>query len=703
MLSNKKILITFIVTFVILINISNESYSRDLPIYSNHISRRLISLRSKRLKPNVHAHKESKKYFSSSMSFYKKLKNNFKKLVDAEKKLDMKSINTTLTNIQYLYTSIGNYKKAIKYNEKLKQYGIKYRNKSMIFNSYLNLSTIYYIQYNDALSLESSFKALKYVSNENDTWHVYDHIGAVYTDINNFKDGLFYAKAAEKIVAKMHESNMKFYIQYVIANIYLHQKKYKKSLETIFKAFSKLKSPTSADYNFYYTSLAYAYFYLKKYDKAMHYFSEKLVHCHDNTQIIKTLSYLGRIYVKKHKYVQAHTYLEKAEKINNITTKNNYESMIINKGYYELFYAEKKYKKASQYLLLYSETEENHYKRLLTASSAILKNKYIKTQVPILKEEILSKNKQLNMYDIFNFLLIIISLLILIMLFLSCYLYFTNKKYTQNLKILNLNLENEIKTAAEIQRSILPVLSAKFKRPEFSLCTRLEPAKDASGDFYDFFYLDDNRLALIIADVSDKGVAAAIFMSFAKTILKNICPTEKNPAIALSKANKILSVNNIKCMFVTVFLCYYDIKTGEIVYANAGHHDAIILNNNRDNSLGQISDFTKHFNKLSSCRAYNSFGSLSNLPLGIMEDATYKAGHKLLKTGDSIICYTDGVTEAISPSEEEYGDNRLCELIVKNKNLSPLKLLEKIIKEVTDFEEGNRFDDITVMIFRRNI
>ncbi|HJO92412.1 MAG TPA: SpoIIE family protein phosphatase [Victivallales bacterium] len=702
MLLNKRILLTFIITLVLLINISNELYSLDLFHNTNHAYRRSISSPNNytRLAKGI---KTNENYFSNSISFYKKLKINLLKLSDAEKKLDMKNINTALTNIQSLYTTIGNYKKAIEYNEKLKQFGKKYKNRNMIFNYYLNLSTIYYIQFNDVLSLENSFKALKYSSGDSDTWQVYDNIGAIYTDINDFKDGLFYSEAAEKIVNKLNDNGLKYYIQYVISNILLHQKKYKKSIEVISKAFNKLKSPAGYEYNLYYTSLAYAYFHLDDYDKALLYFIKNLKKCRNNSQVIKTLSYIGRVYVKKHNYTQARIYLEKAEKINDTTTKNDYDFMLINKGFYELYYAEKKYNEAFKYLLLYSKEEKKHYKRLLSVSTAILKNKYIKTQVPILKDEILYKNKKLGMYDMFNLLLIIISSLILIMLLLFFYLYFTNKKYAQNLKILNRNLEHEIRTAAEIQRSILPGLSNKFKRPEFTLCTKLMPARDAAGDFYDFFYLDDNRLALIIADVSDKGIAAAVFMSFAKTLLRNICPSEENPAMALNKANKILSANNIKCMFVTVFLSYYNIKTGDIIYANAGHHDAIVLNDNSDCSLGDISKFTKHFNKLSSCRSYNSFGNLNNIPLGIMENVTYKEGHKHLQIGESIISYTDGVTEAISPSEEEYGEKRLCDLIIKNKHLEPSKLLEKIIKEVIDFEEGNRFDDITIMIFKRNI
>jgi serine phosphatase RsbU (regulator of sigma subunit) len=697
MLLNRKILITFI---IVLINISATFFCIGLESDITPLSR--ISPPIIRNDLKLKKHLATKNYFSDSIDRYKELKRNLKNLSIAEKELDIDKISISLSSIQHIYASLGNYKKAIEYNAKFKKYGMKYKVKNMIFNYYLNLSTIYYIQFNDELSLVNAFRALKYSSDETDTWHVYDSIGAIYTDIKDFKDSLFYARAAEAIVNRSSSNGMKYYIQYVIANIYLHQKKYKKSIETISTAFAKLKSPIGYEYNLHYISLAYAYFNLKKYDKALFYFNKNLNVSSSSTQVIKALSYIGRIHVKKHEYVQAYKYLKKAEKINNTTTKNNYNFMLINKGFYELFAAEKKYDKAYRYLLLYSIAKNKHYDHLLSTSSAVLKNEYVKTQVPILKEKLLSKARTLHKYNIFSLFLIIISSLILIMCFLFFYLYFTKKAYAKSLKELNSNLENEIKTAAEIQLSILPNLSDKFKRPEFTLYAELAPAKDAAGDFYDFFYLDDDRLALIVADVSGKGITAAIFMSFAKTILRNICPGEKNPADALNKANRILASNNVKCMFVTVFLCFYNIKTGIITYSNAGHHEAIILAENSKNNLGDMQKLTNRFHDKSFKSTYNSFGNLNNLPLGVMINSKYDTDQKKLELGESIICYTDGVTEGISPLEEEYGEKRLCKLIDEHRSSSPFKLTKKIIKNVIEFEGKNRFDDITVMIFKRN-
>ena len=263
-------------------------------------------------------------------------------------------------------------------------------------------------------------------------------------------------------------------------------------------------------------------------------------------------------------------------------------------------------------------------------------------------------------------------------------------------------IESEIKIAAEVQHSILPNITSKYIRPEFTLYAALEAAKDAAGDFYDFFYLDDGRLALVLADVSGKGITAALFMAFAKTVLRNICPGEKDPSEALIKANKILVTDNIRCMFVTVFLCYYNIDTGELIYANAGHHEAIILNDRPDINFSRMKNLTKRFDKLSSAISLNTFGNLNNIPLGVIEDATYISGNKRLNFGDSVICYTDGVSEAISPEEEEYGEERLYKLLKKNRSLKPSELSNAIIKDVKDFEERNRFDDITVLIFKRN-
>ena len=150
------------------------------------------------------------------------------------------------------------------------------------------------------------------------------------------------------------------------------------------------------------------------------------------------------------------------------------------------------------------------------------------------------------------------------------------QEYIKNLEIeikTRQKVEDDIRVAAGIQLSLLPEVTSKFKSEEFSLSAQLDPAKDVSGDFYDFFYLGEDKIVLVLADVSGKGIPAAFFMALSKTVLRNVCENETDPAVALSKTNNILSTNNTECMFVTIFLVYYDIKTGKADFANAGHHE----------------------------------------------------------------------------------------------------------------------------------
>ncbi|HJO93922.1 MAG TPA: SpoIIE family protein phosphatase [Victivallales bacterium] len=705
---NKKILSIFITIFIIVIYQSSLLYShtshRLLPVY-----RHSLKSTDNTIEPN---------YRSSSMNYYKKLKRELLTLHEAEKNKDIKIINHSLRKIIYLYSKSKNYNKLIEYAEKMKKYGIEYNNNSMIFHSNYSLGEAYFQLYRRTLALVNFINALKFIqdksiniSKEKVTYYkfqIYQYICFIYQDTNNFKESIFYAKATEMIAEKSNIPEAIYAAKYNLSNVYFAQKKYKKSIKILSTAFSEYKSPNSWNKYVYFLSLGTAYYNLEKYKQALFYLNKCLKHSSSDRYVhCLPIIYIGLTYVKKGNLTKAYTFLMKAQKLN-ISPINKGYAIKIDKGFYELFTAKQKFKKANKYLLSYVKLKEEEMRNVLKTSNRLQNNKYIDTQIPILKEDILYKNKKLHTDNILNILLLIISILILALLVLASFLYLSKKRHGKELILINNSLEdkvkertkelrisfsklrkeietrkkveNEIKIAAEIQRSILPKITSKYQKPEFTLSAELEPAKDAAGDFYDFFYMADGRLALILADVSGKGITAAIFMTFAKTVLKNICQNEKDPSDALKKANNILATDNDQCMFVTVFLCYYNIETGEIIYANAGHHEAVILND----------------------KSISTFGTSNNMALGVMENEEYSSESKKLSTGDSIICYTDGVTEAISPEVKEYGEKKLYKLLKKNRSLKPSELSNAIIKDVKDFEERNRFDDITVLIFKRN-
>ena len=240
--------------------------------------------------------------------------------------------------------------------------------------------------------------------------------------------------------------------------------------------------------------------------------------------------------------------------------------------------------------------------------------------------------------------------------------------------------ENELKTARQVQLSVLPKLTSLFKNRGIELYAKLLPAIDVAGDYYDFFYVGVNKLILIIADVSGKGISASFFMAVTKRTLRNTCINEPDdPAKSIDMANKILCGYNIN-MFVTLFLIYYDMETGEIKFANGGHNEAVCLKEN-----GTV----------------DVFGCLNNAALGCFPDLPFgKAEYKLQK-GDTLYLYTDGIVEANKGDENFYGMDRFTDLLIKNRKKSVAKICKAAIQDVHLFEEGGQFDDITILAIKR--
>ena len=219
------------------------------------------------------------------------------------------------------------------------------------------------------------------------------------------------------------------------------------------------------------------------------------------------------------------------------------------------------------------------------------------------------------------------------------------KKYIKNLEKeirQRKQVESEIEVARKIQKSILPDVTKEFQREDFSIYANLIPAKHVAGDFYDFFYLDKDQtqLVVILGDVSGKGIPAAFFMGITRTILRHECLTGKfkNPADLLEEVNKIIFADNAEFMFVTMFVAFYDTTTSQLSYANAGHHPGIRLK--QDSSLEE-------------------FGSMDDALIGLFSDVTYKNGQITLEKNETIVFYTDGISEATSKTNELYGEERI--------------------------------------------
>jgi sigma-B regulation protein RsbU (phosphoserine phosphatase) len=255
--------------------------------------------------------------------------------------------------------------------------------------------------------------------------------------------------------------------------------------------------------------------------------------------------------------------------------------------------------------------------------------------------------------------------------------------YIQNLTAVTAEKERigaELDVATKIQASMLPRIFPPFpERAEFDLYATMQPAKEVGGDFYDFFLVDANTLVVVMADVSGKGVPAALFMVIAKTLIKNNTQAGKSPKEVFETVNNILCENNEADMFVTAFLGYLDIPTGKFTYVNAGHNPPLLCANGR----------------------YGWLKSKVNFVLAGMEDTRYDQYEIALIPGDGIFLYTDGVTEAVNPREELYGESQLLDTVNGFLELSPREFIVRTKKEIEAFASGTeQADDITMLTLK---
>ncbi|HVI51173.1 MAG TPA: SpoIIE family protein phosphatase [Candidatus Sulfotelmatobacter sp.] len=234
----------------------------------------------------------------------------------------------------------------------------------------------------------------------------------------------------------------------------------------------------------------------------------------------------------------------------------------------------------------------------------------------------------------------------------------------------------EMAMAARIQQSILPrPLESRADQP-FAIHAFMRPTREVGGDLYDFFAIDDRHLAFIVADVSGKGVPASLFMAMFCSIVRAVAMPGMDVGQMLTRANALLAKDNDACMFVTVFFAVLNIETGRVTYSNAGHNPPYLLRID-----GSRSELAAH-----------------DIAVGILENRVY-ATHSLdLSPGDRLFLFTDGVTEAFSPTHELFGEARLEALLDAMPKASVGEMVEKVVTEVDAFAAGfDQSDDITCL------
>jgi sigma-B regulation protein RsbU (phosphoserine phosphatase) len=246
-------------------------------------------------------------------------------------------------------------------------------------------------------------------------------------------------------------------------------------------------------------------------------------------------------------------------------------------------------------------------------------------------------------------------------------------------------IDTELEIATRIQMSMLPGDFPPFRgrKNEFDLYAQVHPAREVGGDFYDFFFIDDDHFAVIVADVSGKGIPAALFMAITKTIIKNRLQSGEDPALALEIINHQLCDNNIMDMFVTAWLCILEISSNKLVYVNAGHNQPLA---GRKGQGGQ---------------GFTFLVSPPDLPLAGMDDTRYHSREMRLDGGDMLFLYTDGIVEAADSGGAFYGKERLRSFLNNNTGGTLNDMLSRLRADIAAFAGGaEQSDDITMLAIR---
>lgn len=245
------------------------------------------------------------------------------------------------------------------------------------------------------------------------------------------------------------------------------------------------------------------------------------------------------------------------------------------------------------------------------------------------------------------------------------------------------HIQSELRIASEIQASMLPRTFPPFPdRKEFDIFATMEPAKEVGGDFYDFFFIDEDKLCFLIGDVSGKGVPAALFMAISRILLKTEAQRGIPPDEILYNVNNTLCPENDASMFVTLFCVILNAETGEIQFANAGHNPPLVNANGEGFEFIQLS---------------------KSFVVGPMPDTEYKSQKLTLKPNDTIFLYTDGVTEAMNPDSQLFSDERLKECLSGLKDKDVEEIIHAVREQIAEFAQGAlQSDDITMLALRYN-
>ncbi len=241
-------------------------------------------------------------------------------------------------------------------------------------------------------------------------------------------------------------------------------------------------------------------------------------------------------------------------------------------------------------------------------------------------------------------------------------------------------LERELQVAREVQASLLPRATPQL--PGWEFAARWQPMREVAGDYYDFIRADDSpRLGLVIGDVTDKGMAAALFMALTRSIVRASVASAASPVEGLLNANRLICADSTNGMFVTLFYADLNPATGDLTYVNAGHN-APLLYHAHDEQLTKL--------------------SRTGMPLGVDHTSNYEQRTVRLNPGDFVVLYTDGVTDALNAQEQEFGEDRLRRMLFEQRTAPAADMVAALLQALDDFTGPTApFDDVTIVIAKR--
>jgi sigma-B regulation protein RsbU (phosphoserine phosphatase) len=246
-------------------------------------------------------------------------------------------------------------------------------------------------------------------------------------------------------------------------------------------------------------------------------------------------------------------------------------------------------------------------------------------------------------------------------------------------------LERELQMARQVQLSLLPAEAPQA--PGWEFAARWLPARQVAGDYYDFIPCQNGQLGLVIADVSDKGMPAALFMALSRSIVRASLDSALEPAAGIARANRLICQDSTSGMFITLFYALLDPQVGQVTYVNAGHNPALFFQRGKRPGQGALHRLSR-----------------TGMALGVDEQARYEQRSLALNPGDFLVLYTDGVTDALNPDGQSFDMERLESVVLAHREESAQQIgaaLESAIQSFTGGAPG--FDDITLLIVRRSL